>query len=252
MKSPNQLKLPKIMLQKIVIPAAGKGTRMLDLAQNIPKHLIHVLDKPFIYYLLKNVQAAGYKEMILVIGHHADKMEEFAHGLGSEFSITLVNQFKVMGQEKYGTAIPVLAAQKAVNKENFVCIYGDNVYSPDDLRAVRELDDEYNWISLLYTKTPEKYGVPILEGDKVKKIIEKPKEFISNWASIGCYKFTPEIFPACEKVGLSPRGEYELTDAISFLAEEGQVKARKMLDYWLDFGRPEDIERVAKFLQEKK
>jgi len=239
------------MISKIVIPAAGKGTRMLDLAQDLPKQLIHILDKPFIYYLLKNVKEAGFEEIILIVGHMAEKMEEFAKSVGAEFPITLIDQFKTMGTEKYGTAIPVLAAQKHIGDESFVCIYGDNLYSIDDLKAMTELDDEFNWLSLLHVENPEKYGVPIMQGDKVKKIIEKPKEFISNWASIGCYKFTPEIFSACEKVGLSPRGEYELTDAISFLAEEGKVKARKMLDYWLDFGRPEDIEKVAKFLQEK-
>jgi len=225
---------------------------MLDLAQDIPKHLINVLDKPFIYYLLKNIKDAGYEEIILICGHHAEKMEKFTREVASEFPITLIDQFKTMGTEKYGTAIPVLAAKEAMAGENFTCIYGDNLYSIDDLRAMRELNDEYNWVSLLHVENPEKYGVPVMEGDKVKEIIEKPKEFISNWASIGCYKFTPEIFNACEKVELSERGEYELTDAISFLAREGKVKARKMRDYWLDFGRPEDIERVAKFLQEKK
>lgn len=239
------------MITKIVVPAAGKGTRMLDLAKDLPKHLIHVLDKPFIYYLLQNIKEAGFEEIILVIGHCAERMEHFVQGLGTEFPLTLVNQFEIMGTEKYGTAIPVLAAQEAVGSENFVCIYGDNLYSVDDLREIRGLDDEFNWISLLWVENPEKYGVPVMEDNKVKRIIEKPKEFISNWASIGCYKFTPEIFPACEKVEVSPRGEYELTDAISFLALEGKVKARKMLDYWLDFGRPEDIQKVAKFLQEK-
>ena len=60
---------------------------------------------------------------------------------------------------------------------------------------------------------------------------------------------TPEIFEACEKVEKSERGEYELTDAIKALAKQGKVKSRKMLDYWLDFGNPDDIEKVANFLE---
>ena len=87
------------------------------------------------------------------------------------------------------------------------------------------------------------------DGELVKDFVEKPKEFISNWASIGCYEFTPEIFEACEKVEKSERGEYELTDAIKALAKQGKVKSRKMLDYWLDFGNPDDIEKVANFLE---
>lgn len=240
------------MINKVVIPAAGKGTRMLELAKDKPKHLIDVLDRPFIYYVLKNLQNAGFDEMILVVGNHAEKMEEFAREAGKEFNLKLVDQFKTMGTEKYGTAIPVLAAQEAVGDESFVCIYGDNLYSPQDLRALRGLDDEYNYVSLLYSETPEKYGVPVIEDDKVVGFVEKPKEFISNWVSIGCYKFTPEIFAEAAKVGKSPRGEYELTDAIAALARQGKVKARKMLDYWLDFGNPDDIKKVGDFIQSGK
>ncbi|MAG28765.1 hypothetical protein CL632_01295 [bacterium] len=241
------------MINKIVIPAAGQGTRMLDLAKDRPKHLIDVLDdKPFLYYVLKNLQNAGFAEMILVVGNHAEKMVEFAQGDGKEFPLTLIDQFKVMGTEKYGTAIPVLAAQEAVGDEQFVCIYGDNLYSTRDLKAIRELDDDYNYVSLLYSETPEKYGVPIIENDKVTGFVEKPKQFISNWVSIGCYKFTPDIFPEAAKVGVSERGEYELTDAIAELAKQGKVKARKMLDYWMDFGNPDDVKKVAEFLESGK
>src|SRR3989338_6611735 len=237
------------MISKVVIPAAGKGTRMLDLAKDRPKHLISVLDKPFIYYVLKNLQNAGFTEMVLVIGHHAEKMREFSAGIGREFPLTLIDQFEVMGTAKYGTAIPVLATQRVVGNEQFVCIYGDNLYSPRDLAAIRELDDDFNYVSLLHVPNPEKYGVPIMEGDKVVDFVEKPKEFISNWVSIGCYKFTPEVFSEAAKVGKSPRGEYELTDAIAALAKQGKVKARKMLDYWLDFGNPDDIKKVGDFLK---
>lgn len=237
------------MINKVVIPAAGKGTRMLELAKDRPKHLIDVLDKPFIYYVLKNLQNAGFTEMILVIGNHADKMREFAAGAGKEFNLTLVDQFETMGTEKYGTAIPVLAAQEAVGDEQFICIYGDNLYSQRDLQAMREMHDEFNYVSLLHVPNPEKYGVPIMKGDMVADFVEKPKEFISNWVSIGCYKFTPEIFAEAAKVGKSPRGEYELTDAIAVLAKQGKVKARKMQDYWMDFGNPDDIKKVGDFLQ---
>lgn len=240
------------MINKVVIPAAGKGTRMLDLAKDRPKHLINVLDKPFLYYVLKNLQLAGFTEMILVIGNHAEKMREFAAGAGQEFSLTLVDQFATMGTDKYGTAIPVLAAQTAVGNEPFVCIYGDNIYSQRDLQAMRELDDEFNYISLLHVPNPEKYGVPIMNGDMVTDFVEKPTQFISNWVSIGCYKFMPEIFTEAAKVEKSPRGEYELTDAVASLAKQNKVKARKMLDYWLDFGRPEDIGKVVEFLSAKK
>jgi dTDP-glucose pyrophosphorylase len=240
------------MISKVVIPAAGKGTRMLELTKNRPKPLIDVLDKPFLYYVLKNLEHAGFTEMILIVGNHSEKMLEFAKNQGAQFPLIVIDQFKVMGTEKYGTAIPVLAAQEAVGDDNFICIYGDNLYSPRDLTAIRELDDEYNYVSLLQVDNPEKYGVPILKGEVVQDLVEKPKEFISNWASIGCYKFTSDVFREAARVEKSERGEYELTDAIASLAKQGKVKSRKMLDYWMDFGNPNDIEKVGDFLQSLK
>ncbi len=238
-----------LMINKVVIPAAGRGTRMLDLSKDLPKHLIPVLDKPFLYYVLSNLKKAGFTEMILVVGHRAEKMRAFAKDAGGEFRLTLIDQFETMGTDKYGTALPISAVREAVGKENFVCMYGDNLYSVRDLQAMRQLDDDANYLSLLYSDHPEKYGVPILEGERIKEIVEKPKTFISNWVSIGCYKFTPEIFEYASRVEKSERGEYELTDAISALAALDKVKARKMLDYWLDFGNPDDVKKVGEFLQ---
>lgn len=240
------------MISKIVIPAAGKGTRMLDLAKDRPKHLIDVLDKPFLYYVLNNLQQAGFEEMILVVGHHAEKMEAFARNEGSIFPLTVVNQFEVMGTEKYGTAIPVLAAQKAVGDESFVCIYGDNLYSVRDLQAIRALKDGFNYLNIIHSDTPEKYGVPIMDGDRVAGLVEKPKTFISNWVAVGCYALTPEIFAAAAIQEPSERGEYELTRALSDLAAADRVRVRKMLDFRLDFGSPKDVEAAADLIRANK
>ena len=241
---------PHYMIRKVVIPAAGKGTRMLDLSQDRPKHLIEVLDRPFLYYVLRSLNQAGFEEMVLVIGYQAARMEEFVATTGKEFPITLVNQFQELGTEKYGTALPVLAARDTIGEDDFVCVFGDNLHSHLDLAAVRELDDEFSYLSLLYSETPEKYGVPILENDRVVRIVEKPRQFISNWVATGCYKFTSDVFQKCEKLTPSDRGEYELTDVIGALAADGGVKARKITDYCLDFGNPDDIETVARFLRE--
>lgn len=239
------------MIKKIVIPAAGKGTRMLDLARELPKHLINVLDQPFLYYLLQNIREAGFEEMILVIGHHKEKMEEFAQKYKDEFNITLVNQFEVLGKGKYGTACPIEAAEKTVGNESFVSVYGDNLYSVDDLKAMK-IDDEYCYAGGLVTEHPEKYGVIISDEEGfIKEVIEKPQEYVGDIVNIGIYKFTPDIFKAVKQVGLSPRGEYELTDAVSILAREHKAKLKKITGYWLDFGRPEDVEKVAKFLEAK-
>lgn len=235
------------MIKKVVIAAAGKGTRMLHLATDKPKHLIAVNDRPFLYYVLTNLKKAGIDEMILVVGHKKERMAEFAEKHKREFDITLVDQFALAGTEKYGTAIPVACARAFVGGEDFVVIFGDNLYSPKDISNIAQ-KDAFNYVSGFRHDHPEKYGVFLHDGEFLKDVIEKPKEFVSDIINTGLMKFTPEIFDAITRVGVSPRGEYELTDAIRALAEKGRVKIRKIEDYWFDFGNPDDVTRISQFL----
>lgn len=235
------------MIKKAVIAAAGKGTRMLHLAIDKPKHLIKVNNRPFLYYVLSNLKNAGVEKMILVVGHKKELMYEFANDYKNEFDMELIDQFEVAGTEKYGTAIPVACAGQAVKNENFLMIFGDNLYSPKDIRDVAQ-EDEFNYVSGFRHNHPEKYGVFLSEGEFLKDVIEKPKEFVSDLINTGLAKFTPEVFEAIDRVGISSRGEYELTDAIRFLAKDGKMKIKEIKDYWLDFGNPEDVTRISEFL----
>ena len=234
---------------KTIIAAAGRGTRMGELTKNQPKHLIEVAGKPFLYHVLQNLKQGGVQKFILVTGYHAEAMEKFAKEYESEFNIALINQFKTFGEEKYGTAVPIEVAEKQIKDESFFAIYGDNLYSPKDIRRLIETDD-FNYISVIEHAEPEKYGVAVLGKENfLEKIVEKPKEFMGNLINTGLYKFTPEIFDEVKKVRKSPRGEYELTDAVQTLAERGRVKVLELRDYWMDFGKPEDIPNVEKFLK---
>ena len=96
---------------------------------------------------------------------------------------------------------------------------------------------------------PSKYGVFLVVGETLTKIIEKPKEFVGNMTNIGLYKFTPDIWKALDHIQLSPRGEYELTDAISLLAQHEKVKVLRLKNYWLDLGCKEDIPKVEEFIK---
>jgi dTDP-glucose pyrophosphorylase len=240
------------MLKKVLICAAGRGTRMLHLSQNKPKHLIEINGKPFLYYVLKNLQDAGFEEFILVVGYKKEKMEEFAKEYQNEFKIQLVDQCQICGEEKYGTAMAVQCAQDAIGKENFILISGDNLYSVSDIKAMN-INDDYNYIAGLTHSNPEKYGVLIKNKDGfLEKIIEKPQTYVGNLINTAMYKFTPEIFEKLPRLSLSPRGEYELTDAITMLASEGKVKVIEIKDYWKDFGRPEDVQIISEFLKNAK
>ena len=248
-------------ITKVVISAAGQGTRMLDLSKDKSKHLIEVEKRPFLAYLLDNILRAGYAEIILVAGYREDMIKEFLkkyiatlenHRFDDlDFDIKIVNQFDILGskEKEYGTACPIKCVKNLIKNENFISLCGDNFYTMEDLKLMN-IDDNFNYVAGIANGHPEKFGVLIEDGeDFLDKIVEKPKEFVGNLINTSLYKFTPEIFVKIFQIEKSSRGEYEITDAISLLAKEKKVKVKKLNDFWMDFGRPEDIEKLSKFLE---
>jgi len=256
-----------MLVNKVVIAAAGQGTRMLELSKDKSKHLIEVNNRPFLAYLMDSLLMAGYREIILVVGFKVELMNDFVEGYlppkgidKNDFKVSLVNQCDIIGlkEKEYGTACPIKCVKDIVGDENFIYVYGDNLFSVEDLRAMN-IDDEFCYIAGLKQEHPEKYGVLIEDGDDfLEKIIEKPspaKIYEINLGgqenlliNAGLYKFTKEIFDKISKIQKSIRGEYEVTDAISLLAEDRKVKIIKIKDYFKDFGNPDDVQKISKFL----
>ncbi len=229
---------------KAVILAAGKGTRMLPLTENIPKVLVEVNGRPFLYYVLKNLQAAGYNDFGIIVGYKKEKFPAFLKKYG--FKAALIEQ-----KEQLGTGHALMQARTFCGKEDFIVLGGDNLFSVKELKEICK-EDNFCYVVGKEVADPSRYGVLLAKGKKLAKIVEKPTEFVGNLINIGLYKFTAEIWAALQQVKLSPRGEYELTDAITILAQQGRVKVLKLKDYWLDLGCKEDIPRLEEFLKKMK
>ncbi len=240
------------MINTIVIAAAGNGTRMKHLAKNKPKHLINILGRPFLFYLLSNIKQAGFKKVILVIGRHAEKFREFAEKYGRTFGLILVDQFKVIPEEKYGSAIPVLAAADWLRNNPFVYLMGDNLYGVNDLKAASFAARPA--IFGMKTDRWDLYGSIEQTPDKhLIKIREKQAGPGLNLGNSGLYTFYPEIFPVLDSLLPAPKnGEYMITTAISTLAKKNPVKVEVCRDPWLDFGKPSDVPKMTKFLRKEK
>jgi len=235
-------------IKKVVIAAAGQGTRMKQLTENKSKHLIEVNEKPFLAYLMDNLIKAGYTDITLVVGYESGLMEQFLKDYG--YNAKVINQFEILGPKEkiYGTACPLMCVKDI--EEQFIYLVGDNFYSVDDLKAMN-VEDNFNYVAGLKNDHPESFGVLIEDGEFLKEIIEKPKEFVGDLINISLYKFTPQIFEKVFKIEKSQRGEYEVTDAISLLAKEKKVKIKKIKDFWMDFGKPEDVEKFEKYLEDE-
>lgn len=215
---------------------------MLPLTEKVPKVLVPVRGKPFLWHVLQQFQYAGFKEFVIIAGYLNEKIKEFVMHYN-------INAVVVEQKEQLGTAHALMQAKRFCGKEQFVVAYGDNLYSMEDLRALTTMD----FTSCIYGKEVEnsqKYGVLVMNGNKLVRIVEKPSQFVGSTINVGLYKFTPEIWTALDKIDLSPRGEYELTDAVSMLALHGTVIVKELRDFWLDFGCKEDIPKLEGFLKE--
>ena len=216
---------------------------MLPLTRDKPKPLIEVDGKPFLLHLLERLYAAGFqdKDIAIVVGYKGEKIEEFLDE--RNMAITVIVQ-----QALIGTGDAVYHAREFVDEEDFIVVGGDNLFSADDLLRIQHAD-EFCYVAGWKVEDPSGYGVLVSKGEILLEIVEKPKEFVGDLINAGLYKFTPDIFEALEEIEISERGELELTDAISLLAEGRKVKVMMLQDYWLDLGKKEDIEKIETFLK---
>ncbi len=227
---------------KALIMAAGKGTRMRPLTETIPKVLIPINNKPFLYYVIENLRKAGITELGIIAGYMKNKIIKFLEE--NNINATIIEQ-----TEQKGTGHAIAQAKTFCGDSNFITLGGDNLWSANDFKLFCK-DDEFNYIGYIESSTPEKYGVLIFDKENnLIEIKEKPKEFIGNNINTGLYKFTPKIFSELDTIKQSDRGEYELSDAIDSLAKKGKFKVIKTQDYWLDLGCLEDIPKVSLFLK---
>lgn len=230
-----------IEYMKAIILAAGKGVRMLPLTKNVPKVMVEVNGKPFLEYVIEHLHAAGVTEFGIIVGYKKEAIADFLKR--KKIKATLMEQ-----KEQKGTGHALLQARNFCSSEQFIVLGGDNLFSVADIKRLFQNDD-LCYINGREVENPQKYGVLLEREGKLVKIVEKPQQFVGNLANVGLYKFTSDIWEALDQIGLSARGEYELTDAITSLAEQGKVKVLKLQDYWLDFGCKEDILKVEEFLR---
>lgn len=253
-------------IKKVVIPAAGLGTRFLPATKAMPKEMLPVVDKPVIQYIVEEAVASGIEDVIIVTGQnkraiedHFDSNEElvsFLERKGKETvaaemkKITSMANFVYIRQKgHYGNGTPVLNAKHLIGDEPFAVIWGDDLVIGNPPR-LQELIDVF-----------KKYGDPVLTAYEVSKddvhkhgiidaieveptiyqvktIVEKPEphEAPSMLASLGGYILTPDIFEAFERTKLGKNNELWLVDALFTLSKQRPLYAKRISGTYHDVG----------------
>jgi bifunctional UDP-N-acetylglucosamine pyrophosphorylase/glucosamine-1-phosphate N-acetyltransferase len=239
---------------KAVILAAGEGLRLQPITSARPKHLIKVGGKPILEHCLNAVKISGTEKALIVVHYMADAIRRY-FGDGREFGLAIeyVEQKEMLGT---GNAVSLI---EPYVKDDFLLVYGDLLFSAEAVKNVVDLHKKEKpaaTMSVVPVENPEDYGIVELEDEKhVKRVVEKPNrsEAPSNLANAGVYVFSTEIFEKIRETLASARGEWEVTDAISQLANEKKtvlaVKISK--DDWIDIGRPWDLLEANRWVLER-
>lgn len=221
---------------KGVVLAGGLGTRLLPLTRVTNKHLLPVYNKPMVFYPIQTLVDAGITEIMLVTG--GNNAGEFLRLLGNGEDFGL-NQMHYTYQKKEGGIAEALAlARHFVGNDKVVVILGDNFIQGNIRKAVEAFEKQQQGakIFLKEVPNPQEFGVAELEGDKVVRIIEKPKEPVTNLAVIGIYMYDAQVFEVCKTLKPSDRGELEITDVNNDYIRRGVMTYERLEGWWADCG----------------
>ena len=225
---------------KAVLLAAGKGTRMRELTNDLPKPMLAVNGRPILQHIVDGLAAAGVTHFLIVVGYRADVVREF-FGDGGAFGVRVEYVTQTVQD---GTGRVVELAREFAGADAFVLSYGDILVSPENyLRLVAPASAEA-LVSVKHNPGEIAKGGAVFVNERFEltDLREKPQpgEPTSPWYNAGVYTFRPSIFEFTARLEKSPRGEYELTDAIRELAQSGRlVQVVELSGTWADVRDPE-------------
>jgi glucose-1-phosphate thymidylyltransferase len=234
---------------KALVLSGGTGSRLRPLTYTSAKQLIPVANKPILFYGLEAIRDAGITEVGIIVGDtRREVMEAVGDGTAFGLRVTYIPQ-----DAPRGLAHAVLTAEEFINGEPFLMYLGDNLLR-DGVAAFAQRfreDSAEALILLSRVSDPQRFGVAELEGSRVVRLVEKPREPKSDLALVGVYLFDRHIFEAARSIRPSERGELEITDAIQHLIDRGRrVESVHVNGWWKDTGKPEDVLDANRLLLE--
>lgn len=220
---------------KVVIPIAGKGTRLRPHTLTTPKPLLHVGGKPMLGHMLDAVVELGIKDVVLIVGFLREQIEEYVK---ENYDI---NAIYVEQKNPKGLGHAIYLTKDAVGDEPMLIVYGDTLYEGDITPYLKIAHD--GAIGTVHFDDPRAYGIVELDGERVTKLVEKPAEKKPGEVIIGVNVFrnSTALFKAIEELmerDIRTKNEYQLTDAMQLMVEQGATLTAFPIDRWLDCGNP--------------
>ena len=239
------------MIKKGIILAGGHGTRMSPLTKAVNKQLLPIYDKPLIFYPLSILMLAGIKNILIIV--NKGQLEQFKKIIPDGKNLGINIEYK---EQVYPGGLPeaFIIGEKFIKNDNVALILGDNFFYGQRLGDILKENTKLKKgakIFLHKVLKPELYGVAKIDKkNKIIKIVEKPKKFVSEYAVTGLYFFDNRVVKYAKSLKPSKRGETEIIDLINIYKKQKQIKA----DFigrggvWLDTGSIQDFYSTSNFV----
>ena len=239
------------MIKKGIILAGGSGTRLSPLTKAVNKQLLPIHDKPMIFYPLSVMMLANIRNILMII--NPGQINNFKNllGDGSRFGISII--YKIQDKPR-GLPDAFNLGKSFISNDNVALILGDNFFYGQSLTKKLEKSSTFKSGATIFLKEvnePKNFGVAKIKKNKIEKIVEKPKKYISKNAITGLYFFDKNVVKYASKLKPSKRGELEITDLIN------HYKNNKKLSFeligrgaiWSDAGKIEDLSNVSNYVR---
>ena len=241
------------MIKKGIILAGGKGTRMSPLTKAVNKQLLPIYDKPLIFYPLSILMLAKIKDILIIV--NKGQLDQYKKLLPDGINLGINISYKEQ-DKPVGLPDAFIIGKKFIGNDNVSLILGDNFFYGESLtsKLIKCANLKRGAKVILHqVLNPELFGVAKTKGkkNKIVKIIEKPKKYISNKAITGLYFFDNKVVKFASKLRPSERGELEITDLLNQYKKLNQLTAEFIGrgGAWLDTGSIEDYYKTSAFVQ---
>lgn len=214
----------------------------------ISKPLLPIYNRPLIYYPLNTLIKAGIKEILIIIA--PEKAGDYLNLLGSgkEFGVKFTYEIQ---DKPRGIADAFIIGENFIGQENVVMVLSDNIFE-DDFKE--DIESFKSGAKAFVKKVSNSSRFGVIEFDKnmkARKIVEKPKKWLSDYAITGLYIFDHRVIEAAKKLKPSKRGELEITDLLSWYLKKGELEVAMVNNGWIDAGTFDSLLKAQNFAKEK-
>ena len=234
---------------KGIILSGGTATRLFPLTATTSKQLLPIYNRQMIFYPLNTLIKAGIRDILMIVA--PDHSGQYLNLLGSIFKKHGVNLYFEVQKVPRGLADAFILGESFIDKDNVTMILGDNIFEDDLSDAIKNFKSG-GQVFAKKVSDPERFGVVKFdENNKAVQIVEKPQEWMSDYAVTGLYIYDKRVVEVAKNEKPSDRGEIEITDINNFYLNAEELAVSIVEGEWLDAGTFDSLLEAGNIVKNK-